>query len=46
LERAERTGRGGLRWIEADDDLASLHGDPRFDAMIERIRLATEQPSA
>jgi hypothetical protein len=44
LDRAVRHGRGPLRWIETDDDLASLHGDPRFDAIIEQIRSAADQP--
>jgi len=44
LDRAVRHGRGPLRWIETDDDLANLHGDPRFDAIIEQIRAAADQP--
>jgi TolB-like protein/tetratricopeptide (TPR) repeat protein len=41
LERAVRHGRGPLRWIETDDDLAGLRGDPRFEAIIERVRTAS-----
>lgn len=38
LQRSVRHGWGLLTWIENDEDLASLRGDPRFVAIIERIR--------
>ncbi|MGC1687061.1 MAG: hypothetical protein WA734_15650 [Candidatus Acidiferrales bacterium] len=25
---------GGAGWMATDDDLKSLHGDPRFDALV------------
>ena len=44
LERAVQHGRGPLNWIENDEDLASLHGDPRFAAIIDRVRAVTTGP--
>jgi TolB-like protein/cytochrome c-type biogenesis protein CcmH/NrfG len=41
IARAVRDGRGNLGWIENDPDLDSLRGDPRFEAIVERLRLAT-----
>jgi adenylate cyclase len=38
LEKAVGYGRGYLDWIENDEDLANLRGDPRFTAIIDRIR--------
>jgi len=40
LDRAVSNGRGNLAWIEHDDDLATLRGDPAFEAIINRIRAA------
>jgi len=40
LDRAVRNGRGLLTWIENDEDLANLRSDPRFTAIIERVRAA------
>jgi adenylate cyclase len=40
LERAIELGWGDRAWIEHDSDLASLHGDPRFSAMLERMNQA------
>jgi adenylate cyclase len=40
LDRAVRHGGGPLRWLETDDDLANLRGDPRFAAIVERVRAA------
>jgi adenylate cyclase len=37
LEQCVRLGFGNAQWIEKDPDLASLHGDPRFVAMVERM---------
>lgn len=41
LDRAVRHGRGNLAWIEHDTDFASLRGDPRFEAIVGRLRAAT-----
>ena len=41
LDRAVSNGRGNLAWIEHDDDLATLRGDPAFEAIIKRIRAKT-----
>jgi adenylate cyclase len=38
LDRAVSNGRGSLAWIEHDDDLSTLRGDPAFEAIINRIR--------
>ena len=38
LERSVRQGRGPLGWMEADEDLAGLRGDARFDAIMDRVR--------
>ena len=46
LDRAVRNGRGALTWTENDEDLASLRGDPRFTAIIERIRAAGKPSTA
>jgi TolB-like protein/cytochrome c-type biogenesis protein CcmH/NrfG len=40
LDRAVRHGRGNLGWIEHDTDFASLRGDPRFEAIVGRLRAA------
>jgi len=40
LDRAVRHGRGNLGWIEHDTDFASLRGDPRFEAIVGRLREA------
>jgi adenylate cyclase len=40
LDQAVGTGRGSFAWIEHDDDLVALRGDPRFEAIIARIRAA------
>ena len=43
LDRAVQNGRGSLAWTENDEDLANLRGDPRFAAIIERVRAANSQ---
>jgi adenylate cyclase len=40
LDRAIRQGRGNLGWIEHDTDFSSLRGDPRFEAIVGRLRAA------
>jgi adenylate cyclase len=37
LDRAIADGRGDKAWLLGDNDLAPLHGDPRFEAMVERM---------
>ena len=46
LDRAVRNGRGSQAWIENDEDLAGLRGDPRFAAIIERVRAVKPSTSA
>ena len=31
-------------WILKDPDLASLHGDPEFEAIVEELRRRNEEP--
>jgi tetratricopeptide (TPR) repeat protein len=38
LERVFGTGRGKKEWIELDPDYDSLRDDPRFKAMLEKLR--------
>jgi TolB-like protein/cytochrome c-type biogenesis protein CcmH/NrfG len=40
LDRAVLNGRGNLGWIEHDADFASLRGNPRFEAIVSRLRVA------
>jgi adenylate cyclase len=40
LERAVQHGRGNLEWIGNDPDFDHLRPDPRFDALLDRIRSA------
>ena len=37
LERAVRMGWGDRAWLETDSDLDPLRGDPRFQALLDRI---------
>jgi TolB-like protein/Flp pilus assembly protein TadD len=38
LDEAVRSGRGNLGWIEHDADLDTLRDDPRFKAIVARLR--------
>jgi adenylate cyclase len=38
LDRAIRNGRGDLGWIEHDPDFDGLRGEPRFHAIVGRLR--------
>jgi hypothetical protein len=38
LDQAVQHGRGNLEWIERDPDFDNLRPDPRFDAILDRIR--------
>jgi adenylate cyclase len=40
LDLAVKHGLGNLEWIEKDPDFDALRGDPRFEAIIDRLRLA------
>ena len=40
LDRAVQHGRGNLEWIGHDPDFDALRSDPRFDALLDRIRTA------
>ncbi len=43
----DHVGREALRWIRSDSDLKSLHGDPRFEAMMAtaEARFAAPAPA-
>lgn len=43
LGRAVALGYADADHLESDDDLASLHDDPRFAALVERLRDATNE---
>jgi adenylate cyclase len=38
LDRAVGTGRGFRRWLENDGDLDPLRADPRFQAIMARVK--------
>jgi adenylate cyclase len=46
LDRAVRNGRGDLGWIEHDPDFDGLRDDPRFDAIVGRLRVKAEGGSS
>jgi hypothetical protein len=39
LERAYAQHDSGLLWMKVDPDLKNLHGDPRFAALLRKMRL-------
>jgi TolB-like protein/tetratricopeptide (TPR) repeat protein len=43
LERAYRERDPGIRWISANTVYAPLHGDPRFKALVARLKLPQPQ---
>jgi len=43
LDRAVRTGRGDLGWIEHDPDFESLRGERRFGDIVDRLRAKGER---
>jgi serine/threonine protein kinase len=46
LERAHRQHHAGLLGLKADPLLRNLHTDPRFQALLARMRLIAAMPSA
>jgi dienelactone hydrolase len=38
LERAIEAGLSDRRMVETDEDLASLHGEPRFEAILKKLK--------
>jgi TolB-like protein/Flp pilus assembly protein TadD len=44
LEGFGDVGQGNLDWIREDPDFASLHGDPRFERVVERLVAVTQAP--
>jgi TolB-like protein len=46
LDQAVRHGRGNLEWIEHDPDFDPLRSDPRFDAIVNRLRSPSAGPTA
>jgi len=38
LDRAVQHGRGSRAWISQDPDFEALHGDPRFEALLARMK--------
>ncbi|MCJ7815321.1 MAG: hypothetical protein MUP31_04630, partial [Xanthomonadales bacterium] len=46
LDRAVAHGRGSLAWIEHDQDLAALRGEPGYELIINRIRAASGSSQA
>jgi adenylate cyclase len=46
LDRAVSHGRGNLGWIEHDTDFAALHGHPRFEAILARLRASAAKAGA
>lgn len=46
LERACKFGGGNREWIERDNDLAALRGNPRFNALLARLEHDVAQTAA
>jgi TolB-like protein/Flp pilus assembly protein TadD len=46
LDLAVRQGRGNLEWIEQDPDFDPLRSDPRFQAIVDRLRPGTAGPAS
>ena len=44
LSHAVDSGFGRPEWTAADSDLTSLHGDPRFDAIVAKARQTATMP--
>ena len=46
IEHLEMSVIGGFNslWVAEDPDLEPLHGDPRFEAIIEEVRRGLESP--
>lgn len=45
LDEAVADGRGNLVWFEQDEDLAALRSYPRFQEILERLRVASGDDS-
>jgi len=43
LDEAVRYGRGNLGWIEHDGDFDNLRDDPRFDEIVDRLRVVADR---
>jgi len=41
LDQAVRHGRGNFAWLEKDRDFDTLRDDPRFEAIVSRVRLTS-----
>ena len=44
LEGFSEGGQGSFEWIREDPDFESLHGDPRFERVVERLVAITNAP--
>ena len=44
LDQALSEGFSKSQWLKIDADLAALHDDPRYKALLERLRKAKQQP--
>jgi hypothetical protein len=38
LDRAAESGFGNIVWVRTNSDLHALHGDPRLDAIVAKMR--------
>jgi len=43
LERAFASRETGMAWMRVDSYLVSLHGDPRWNALLRKLNLADDQ---